>query len=47
MRLLGGVESKMARGGGSGRREGREEGIRGEEIKKAIRRLKNGKAIRG
>lgn len=43
MRLLGGVENKVIGGGGS-RTKGDEEGISRQEIKEAVRSIKDGKA---
>lgn len=44
MRLLGGVEHRVREGDGRVR-EGREKEISKEEIKEAIRKIKDGKAV--
>ncbi|XP_043263108.1 uncharacterized protein LOC122403575 [Colletes gigas] len=45
MGLLGGVENRVRIGGEEGRRRGEEEGISKEEVKRVVRRLKEGKAM--
>ena len=47
MGLLGGVEKRVRMGGKGNRRKGEEEGISKEEIRKVLRRLKEGKAMGG
>ena len=47
MGLLGGVEARVKMGAGEGEREGEEEEISKEEIRKVIRRMKEGKAMGG
>ncbi|KAL0125013.1 hypothetical protein PUN28_004268 [Cardiocondyla obscurior] len=46
-RILGGVEQRVAKGRREEKTEGVEKKIKKEEIARALRRLKNGKAIGG
>ena len=47
MGLLGGVENRVRMGEEGGRRRGEEEGISKEEVRRVVRKLKEGKAMGG
>ena len=47
MGLLGGLENRVRVGGEEGRRRGKEEGISKEEVRRVVRKLKEGNAVGG